>query len=132
MNKQVAFWNAWEEVNRIFPYSCSIDHESSQRAGYPIYRADDPEIHAYICNLGDRLELNFPDGTSRNIWYGAEPERKEPEPYRVDVFPSGKPHLFSDLGEAIHAGRNAEKSGKVAFLLKHVLDGKYEVVCRLD
>ena len=39
-----------------------------KNAGYPIHRSCDPESGAYICDLNDRLELNYDDGRSENIW----------------------------------------------------------------
>lgn len=49
--------------------------------------------------------------------------------YRVDTF--GKEHkktYFAGKDDAlIFAGKEAGK-GKIAFLLKHVIDGKYDVV----
>lgn len=50
--------------------------------------------------------------------------------YRVDTF-SGKEHkkiYFDSKEEAlIFSGKEAEK-GKIVFLLKHIIDGKYDVV----
>lgn len=51
---------------RLFPYSTSLDHERSNRAGYPIYYAKDIE-NAYICDLNSRIELNYPDGRTEHI-----------------------------------------------------------------
>lgn len=131
MTKYKSAREAWAAVDRIFPRDYAQHSLSSQRAGYPIFRSTDPEYCGYICDLGDRLEVNLQDGQSLNFWYETE-EDAEPKPYRVDVFPNHTEYYFSDLGEAIRYGREAEKSGKDAFLLEHVLDGKYGVVCRLD
>ena len=50
--------------------------------------------------------------------------------YRVDTF-SGKEHqqnYFDTKHDAlIFAGKEAEK-GKIVFLLKHIIDGKYNVM----
>ena len=64
--------DAWELVNRFFPGSYKYDKGSQSRAGYPIYRSTVPESNAYICDLGDRLELNYDDGHSENIWIEEE------------------------------------------------------------
>jgi len=45
----------------------TLDEKRTKLAGYPIYWASDES--AYYCDLGDRLELNLPDGTSVNFWY---------------------------------------------------------------
>lgn len=41
------------------------DNDLSKRAGYPVYLADSG---AYICDLDTRLEVNFADGSAKNIW----------------------------------------------------------------
>ena len=61
--------DASELARRIFPETKGLrDAEASKNAGYPIYRSRDPESNAYICDLHDRLELNYDDGRSENIW----------------------------------------------------------------
>lgn len=40
----------------------------SDRAGYPIYMNITEEGTTSICDLGNRLEVNFKNGTSKNIW----------------------------------------------------------------
>lgn len=53
------------------------DEQKSRRAGYTILVSEsDPRY--YICDLGDRLEVNLPDGKSVNIWIG-DPRVKELE-----------------------------------------------------
>jgi len=61
---------AWNMANEIFPTDYEKDEESSQRAGYPIYRSTAEGRHYdYICDLNDRLEVNLADGNrSINIW----------------------------------------------------------------
>lgn len=51
---------------RLFPYRTSLDHERSERAGYPIYYAVGVE-NAYICDLNSRIEINYDDGKTKNI-----------------------------------------------------------------
>lgn len=59
---------AWLEANRLFPTDYEKDEESSLRAGYPIYRSN-TEFYNYICDLGDRLEVNLKEGNKTiNIW----------------------------------------------------------------
>ncbi len=68
---------AWEQVDRIFPTDYQKDEESSQRAGYPVYRSTAADHHYfYICDLNDRLEVNM-DGRSINIWIRPDPEPGE-------------------------------------------------------
>ena len=51
---------AWEAANKLFPTDYQKDEESSQRAGYPIYRSTAVDhFHFYICDLNDRLDLEL-------------------------------------------------------------------------
>lgn len=52
----------------IFMDGIYLHDEKTERAGYPIYKNvyDDPD---YICDLGDRLEVNFFSGHTVNFWY---------------------------------------------------------------
>ena len=67
---------AWEAANKMLPTDYQKDEESSQRAGYPIYRSTAVDhYNFYICDLNDRLEVNM-NGESVNIWIREE-ERGE-------------------------------------------------------
>ena len=66
-NKQ----EAWNKVNEIFPTDYIKDEHSSIRAGYPVYRSTAEGHHCdYICDLGDRLEVNLDSShlETVNIW----------------------------------------------------------------
>lgn len=66
---------AWNKVNEIFPTDYEQDMGSSDRAGYPVYRSTaEGHYYDYICDLGNRLEVNLPDGKSANIWIQAPAE----------------------------------------------------------
>lgn len=58
---------AWHEVDRIIPNDYLKDYEASERAGYSIYSST-VNYYDYICNLGDRLEINLANGQTVNIW----------------------------------------------------------------
>lgn len=60
--------DAWELASWLFPWDYELDPESQSSAGYPIYRSTRPGSNARICDLNDRLELNYDDGRSENIW----------------------------------------------------------------
>ena len=60
--------DAWKLAKRIFPGDYELDPESRNSAGYPIFRSTRPGSNARICDLYDRLELNYDDGRSENIW----------------------------------------------------------------
>ena len=59
---------AWDLANRLFPTDYELDDDRSERAGYKIYHTTNKEMNAWISDLGDRLELNYPNGSSENIW----------------------------------------------------------------
>lgn len=67
---------AWSKANEIFPTDYEQDNKSSERAGYPVYRSTaEGHYYDYICDLGDRLEVNLSNGETINIWV----EDDEPE-----------------------------------------------------
>lgn len=66
--------DAWTEVQKIFPTRYEHDTSRSERAGYPIYYSTAADVNAWISDLGNRLEVNLPDGRSVNIWIQAPVE----------------------------------------------------------
>ena len=66
--------DAWAEVQKIFPTRYEHDASRSERAGYPIYYSTASDVNAWISDLGNRLEVNLPDGESVNIWIQAPAE----------------------------------------------------------
>ena len=66
--------DAWAEVQKIFPTRYEHDASRSERAGYPIYYSTASDVNAWISDLGNRLEVNLPDGKSVNIWIQAPVE----------------------------------------------------------
>ena len=66
--------DAWAEVQKIFPTRYEHDANRSERAGYPIYYSTASDVNAWISDLGNRLEVNLPDGKSVNIWIQAHAE----------------------------------------------------------
>lgn len=68
--------DAWDMVNKFFPDDYEPDSDSIERAGYEIYRSV-KEYYNYICNLGDRLEINLKEGNRTiNIWIVPEETEK--------------------------------------------------------
>lgn len=70
---------AWEAANRIFPTDYMKDEQSSQRAGYPIYRSTADHVNAWISDLNCRLEVNIQNPDTKNIesttiWIEEKPE----------------------------------------------------------
>ncbi len=68
---------AWSEVNKIFHAGYEYDADRSERAGYPIYYVTVANMNAWISDLGNRLEVNMPNGKSVNIWIEA-PAAEDP------------------------------------------------------
>ena len=58
---------AWEIANAFYPDGLLKDHTSTEKAGYKVYR-EIGKYYNYVCDLGDRLELNFEDGRTLNVW----------------------------------------------------------------
>jgi hypothetical protein len=75
-------YDAWKWIHEMFPGTqWYLDHESSERAGYKIYR-DIEEFYNYVCELGDRVEVNLKEGNRTiNLWIEKEePDVKGSEP----------------------------------------------------
>ena len=51
----------YQLLDEVFKY----DSFKSERAGYPIYTCDSG---SYVCDLEDRIEINFANGLTKNIW----------------------------------------------------------------
>lgn len=57
---------AWRIIRQLSNDVFDKDYSASKKAGYSVYRSVD-HPNTYVSDLGDRLELNAPEGT-RNIW----------------------------------------------------------------
>lgn len=64
---------AWEIVDEIFPTDYTENTIKTKNAGYPIYDSNLGDEHGYICDLGDRLEVNLANGKTINVWIDFEP-----------------------------------------------------------
>ncbi len=69
--------HAWAIADELFPGDYAKDEQSSERAGYPIYRATNEGSRAYICDLNTGLEINYDDGSSQWISIDSEALRAE-------------------------------------------------------
>ena len=59
---------AWELSARLFPVDYVLDDARTERAGYPIWHTTAEGVNAWISDLTTRLELNYPNGSTENIW----------------------------------------------------------------
>lgn len=66
MRKFESMDKAWHYVNLCYG-KFEKDEDSTDRAGYPIYRNVENSAF-YVCDLNDRLELNYANGKSENYW----------------------------------------------------------------
>lgn len=68
---------AWNKANEIFPTDYIKDDARSERAGYDIYYSTAAGVHAWISDLGNRLEVNLETGDTVDIWIEEEPKFAE-------------------------------------------------------
>lgn len=66
---------AWEMVNEIFPTDYTENTIKTRNAGYPVFDSNLGDENGYICDLGNRLEVNLADGTTVNIWIETAQEK---------------------------------------------------------
>lgn len=74
--------SAWEAARLIFPTEFTRDYQSSVNAGYPIYRSNDSGNPSWLSDLGNRLELNIYNASTKatksiNIWVEEVKEQKD-------------------------------------------------------
>lgn len=77
---------AWAIAKAMTNGDCTLDAQSTSVAGYKVYRSES-EFYTYICDLGDRLEVNLANGHTVNLWIEPEAE-KATEPERPEMFKS--------------------------------------------
>lgn len=51
--------------------------------------------------------------------------------YRVDTFMPHEIEYFDEIKDALKYGKEKRDKGKVTFLLRHIADGKYDVVAEI-
>lgn len=64
----ISIQTAWERAKALFPGDFAKDEARSANVGYPIYHSTMDGVNAWISDLGNRLEVNLPNGSSFNIW----------------------------------------------------------------
>lgn len=79
---------AWKIADEQTSADYEYDAGRSARAGYPVYYTTAEGATEYICDLGDRLEVNRADGQTVNIWIKSDltdDEKREIRAY-IDDF----------------------------------------------
>ena len=76
---------AWELANRLFPTDYEKDEDRSSRAGYPIYYSTAEGTNAWISDLNNRLELNYSNGESENIWIVQDEDKPSNLSYKIFI-----------------------------------------------
>ncbi len=77
---------AWKLANKLFPTDYKKDEDRSSRAGYPIYHSTADGVNAWISDLNNRLELNYSNGESENIWIEQEQDDDDPSRLSYKIF----------------------------------------------
>ena len=76
---------AWKLANKLFPTDYKKDEERRSRAGYPIYHSTADGVNAWISDLGNRLELNYSNGESENIWIEEDEDNISKLSYKIFI-----------------------------------------------
>lgn len=63
---------AWRIADALFPGDYELDQTRSKNAGYNVYYSTREGINAWISDLNTRLEINYHNGSSENIWIEEE------------------------------------------------------------
>ena len=109
---------AWDMVNELFPTDYMKDEQASQKAGYPVYWSTAEGVNAWISDLTSRLEVNFADGHSVNIWIEEDQEQEEKE-VRTEK-------TITARYEEVTFARNEETAKKASASLTLGIDAKLE------
>jgi hypothetical protein len=105
---------AWKKVDELFPTDYARDEKSSKNAGYNIYRstAEGSNFYNYICDLGDRLEINLVEGNKTiNVWIEEDETEEGHVEVEVTAKRSGNTKQFKSYVEFISEFRFWMSSG---------------------
>lgn len=101
---------AWSKANEIIPCDYMHDSDRSRRAGYDIYFSTSDSIIAWISDLGNRLEVNLPNGESVNVWIEEEEENAEVEAEEaVEIAPAEAACVWDEDGNTVEAEAEARQ-----------------------
>ena len=103
---------AWSKANEIIPCDYMHDSDRSRRAGYDIYFSTSDSIIAWISDLGDRLEVNLPNGESVNVWIEEETEET------VALAPAEDACVWDEDGNTVEAESEARQMVEASEIVK--------------
>lgn len=93
--------DAFNVAARFMPGDWNEDTQSSARAGYPVYRCYGEGLYYnYICDLGNRLEVNLGDGSTVNVWIDDDAEEDFTAAPAAAAAPADTPAEGSECGAA--------------------------------
>lgn len=110
---------AWSKANEIIPCDYMHDSDRSRRAGYDIYFSTSDSIIAWISDLGNRLEVNLPNGESVNVWIEEEEETAEVEAEEaVALAPAEDACVWDENGNTVEAEIEARQMVEASEIVK--------------
>lgn len=97
---------AWELASRLFPTGYKKDEDRSIRAGYPIYYSTEKGTNAWISDLNNRLELNYSNSESENIWIVQDEGKPSNLSYKIFITDSSEAASLIAKGLANTSAQN--------------------------
>ena len=106
--------DAFNVAARFMPGDWEDDRQASARAGYPVYRCyGDGLYYNYICDLGNRLEVNLGDGSTVNVWIDDDAE----EDFTAAPAAAAAPAAVSDgdglQGSGVYSAEGSAAAGAI-------------------
>lgn len=98
---------AWNKAAEIMPTDYEYDTYRSNRAGYGIYQSTSEGVDAWVSDLGNRLEVNLPNGESVNVWI----EEAETEPENMTA---------AEAAESVENEQNTDEAAQAMHSVKRM------------
>ena len=97
---------AWNKANELMPTDYEYDTDRTRRAGYPIYFSTCDSVIAWVSDLGNRLEVNLPNGDSVEVWIE---EEQEVEATETETETEPKPLTVEEAKQMVEATKAVER-----------------------
>ena len=118
---------AWELARALTGEDFELNKYSSENAGYRIYTSIDAESLTYVSDLGERLEINFEGGKSRNIWIEEVGKKMMPAKVRLVSITDGHTTILKSFEDFTDAVKFAQELNST-FQNAHITSQKAEVI----